>query len=54
MFVLVFEGVLFVFAYVNPAFEPLFALPLNRTPKDRQPFMSNNLFILFILFIYES
>lgn len=39
MFAFVFEGVLFVFAYANPAFVPLFALPLNRTPKDRQPFI---------------
>ena len=28
-------GVLFVFAYTNPAFAPLFALPLNKTPRHR-------------------
>ena len=39
MFVLVSVGTLFVFEYVNLAFVPLFALPLNRTPKDRQPFI---------------
>jgi len=29
MFVFVFEGVLFEFAYAKPAFDSLFALPLK-------------------------
>ena len=33
IFAFVFDGVLFVFAYTKPAFAPLFALPLNKTPR---------------------
>ncbi len=43
MFAFVFEAVLFVFAYERPAFAPLFALPPNRTPEDKQPnFITRN------------
>ena len=44
MFVFVFEGVLFEFAYAKPAFALLFALPLNRTPRERPT---------LILFFYD-
>lgn len=37
MFVFVFEAALFVFAYESPAFAPLFVLPPNKTPEDKQP-----------------
>lgn len=36
MFVFAFEGALFVFVAAKPAFKPLFALPPNRTPVQRQ------------------
>ena len=38
-FAFVFEGVLFEFAYAKPAFELLFALPLNRTPQEQPTFI---------------
>ena len=43
MFAFVFEGTLFEFAYDNPSFAPLFALPPNnRPPIDRPNFFSNH------------
>lgn len=46
MFAFVFEGVLFVFAYANPAFALLFALPPNRTPQEQPAFIHSLLQIV--------
>lgn len=43
MFAFVFEGTLFVFAYANPAFALLFALPPNRTPQEQPTFITHSL-----------
>ena len=39
MFAFVFEGALFEFAKAKPAFAPLFALPLNKSPQERPTFI---------------
>jgi hypothetical protein len=47
IFAFVFDGALFAFAYTNPAFVSLFALPPKWTPPRRTTFyFSNYLFML--------
>ncbi len=48
MFAFAFEGTLFEFEYTRPHFEPLFALPPNKTPQE-----AANL-ITFIIYIAYS